>query len=378
MYMEYQAAAAPCPAYEEALCREALLQVLSPMGGLNFVRPGMKIVIKANLVSFLKPEAAATTHPALLCALVSLLRERGARVILGDSPGGLFTAPYVDHVYRVTGMEQVRRAGAELNRNFEKAQARLPQGHTLREFTCTAYLEEADAIINFCKLKSHGMMTMSGAVKNMFGAIPGVLKPEYHYRFPDPMDFAHMLIDLNEYFRPALCLMDGVVAMEGNGPTAGTPRPMGFIAASQSPHALDLLGAALMGLSPRQVPTLRAALERGLIPPEAKDLSVFGDWQRFIAPDFRPAAQGSIRFYSDSGSAAGRALGAVMEKLLSTRPQVSPRLCVGCGKCAEICPAKAVTMKGGLPRIRRKSCIRCFCCQEFCPKGAMKVRRLLP
>ena len=218
------------------------------------------------------------------------------------------------------------------------------------------------------------MMNLSGAAKNMFGAIPGLLKPEYHYRFPQPGDFADMLLDLNEYFRPALCIMDGVVAMEGNGPTAGTPRPMGFVAASLSPHKLDLMAASLIGLSPTDVPTLQVALRRGLIPETAGELRISGDYRAFAAPDFQKVAKNSsIRFYQNSSSPAARALGAVAERILKSRPQVKKKECIGCGKCGQLCPAKAITMRGGLPHINRKTCICCFCCQEFCPKGAMKV-----
>lgn len=186
----------PCPEYGVARCRAALLEVLSPLGGLDWVRPGMKIAVKANLASFLKPEAAATTHPDLLCALTELLLEQGAEVVVGDSPGGLYTAAYVDRVYKATGMHQVEASGAKLNRNFEQKTAQCPEAMVAKTIQYTAYLDAADAIIDFSKLKTHGMMGMSNAAKNMFGVIPGTIKPEYHFRFPDSKDFARMIVDL--------------------------------------------------------------------------------------------------------------------------------------------------------------------------------------
>jgi uncharacterized protein (DUF362 family) len=107
----------------------------------------------------------------------------------------------------------------------------------LKSFTYTAWLDACDAIIDFCKLKSHGMMGMSAAAKNLFGVIPGTMKPEYHFRFPDMRDFARMLVDINDYFaeKVKITLVDAVEGMEGNGPTKGTPRHIGVLLASASP-----------------------------------------------------------------------------------------------------------------------------------------------
>ena len=251
-----------CEKYDMETAEAALLQVLEPLGGLDWVKSGMRVAIKANLVSFLKPEAAATTHPVLLCALTKLLVQRGAQVVVGDSPGGLYTPAYVNRVYAATGVGAVEEFGGRLNRNFEQKTAHFPEAIAAKTFQYTAYLDEADAIINFCKLKSHGMMSLSAAVKNMFGTVPGTVKPEYHFRFPDPMDFAGMLLDLNRFFKPKLCIVDAVVAMEGNGPTAGKPRPLGAILAGTDPSKLDLVCARVIGLDPQRVPTRAACFCR--------------------------------------------------------------------------------------------------------------------
>lgn len=368
----------PCEDYSEEATRTALEQVLAPLGGLDWVSPGMKIAIKVNLVTSAKPEKAATTHPALLCSLVRTLRERGADVVVGDSPGGLYNAAYVSRVYSATGMKAVEQAGGRLNQNFEERTAKFPEGKVCREFRYTAYLDEADAVIDFCKLKTHGMMAMTCGAKNMFGTIPGTVKPEYHFRYPDPRDFARMIVDLNEYFKPRLTIVDAVECMEGNGPGSGTPRHMGALLAGESPHKVDLVCAGLIGLKQEEVPTLEAALERGLIPASEEELTVAGDPGAFALPDFQLIeTSNSHLFRGDGTSLCRRIKGAAIEKLLAQRPRVEPAQCVGCGVCGKICPAKAITMKGGRPRIDRKKCIRCFCCQEFCPESAMKVRRTL-
>ena len=361
-----------CADYGEETCERALREVLVPFGGLDWVRPGMRVVIKANLVSAMKPEKAATTHPALLAALTQMLRERGANVVIGDSPGGTFAAPHLNAVYRVCGLSEAEAAGAELNRDFSQKEAALPEAHTAKHITYTGYLDGADAIISFCKLKSHGMLSLSAATKNLFGAIPGIIKPEYHYRYPDPMDFADMLIDLNEFFRPRLYLVDAVQTMEGNGPTAGTPKYMGALLAGTNPHKIDLLCAKLIGLEAKNVPTLRAAQERGLTPASVEELKISGDAEEFVCKDFVTVQKGTG---TDFGAQKGKLLGAAAKTVLRARPKLKRSRCVGCGVCRNTCPAHAIVIEKGKAKIDRRACIRCFCCQEFCPKGAMRVHR---
>ena len=361
-----------CADYGEETCERALREVLVPFGGLDWVRPGMRVVIKANLVSAMKPEKAATTHPALLAALTRMLRERGANVMIGDSPGGTFAAPHLNAVYRVCGLSEAEAAGAELNRDFSQKEADLSEAHTAKHITYTGYLDGADAIISFCKLKSHGMLSLSAATKNLFGAIPGIIKPEYHYRYPDPMDFADMLIDLNEFFRPKLYLVDAVQTMEGNGPTAGTPKYMGALLAGTNPHKIDLLCAKLIGLEAKNVPTLRAAQERGLTPASAEEMEVSGDAEEFVCKDFVTVQKGTG---TDFGAQKGKLLGAAAKTVLRARPKLKRSRCVGCGVCRDTCPAHAIVIEKGKAKIDRRACIRCFCCQEFCPKGAMRVHR---
>ncbi len=361
---------AACPDYNADSCSAALEALLA--GALDWVRPGMRIGVKANLVAAAAPETAATTHPALLAALTALLKARGASVVIGDSPGGLYTAAHLERVYRLCGLELAERAGAELNRDFRQKAGVFPEGRVLRTFQYTAWLDDCDGIINFCKLKTHGMMGMTGAVKNFFGVIPGTMKPEYHFRFPAPMDFAHMLVDLQLYWRPLLHLVDAVVAMEGNGPTAGTPHPLGLVLASENPFALDAVCADLLGLTPDRVLTQAAAQARGLIP---QDLQINAPLDPFRPASFVLPPTRSTLFRSLLPGRAGEVLGRTIQKLLSPRPQLTPSQCVGCRKCAKICPAKAIEMVRGKPRIHRRKCITCFCCQEFCPQGALKAGR---
>lgn len=365
-----------CKSYGAEDVREAFDRMLESLGGLDFIKPGMTVAIKVNLVAAMKPEKGATTHPALVSELCRRIVRLGATPVVGDSPGGPFTGIYLKGVYSSTGINAVEEAGGRLNSDFGVTKIDdFAEAEVLKNFSCSSWLLRADAIINFAKLKTHGMMSLSAAVKNLFGAIPGTMKPEYHYRFPNAKDFANMLIDIDEYLKPSLSIVDGVVGMEGNGPTMGSPREIGILAASTSPYDLDTVCAGVIGLTDDKVPTLQLARERGLSTP-AGELSVVGDGAGVMIGDYKNIERANdIEFLSGLLGMKGKFVNGVVKAALSSRPKLTKSECVGCRKCEKICPAGAITMKDGKPSIDRSKCIRCFCCQEFCPKGALKVHR---
>lgn len=365
-----------CDSYEPAAAADAMDRLLGQTDALDFVKPGMTVAIKVNLVSAMKPDRAATTHPVLVTELCRRIVSLGATPVVGDSPGGPFTGIYLKGVYSATGMGAVEKVGGKLNSNFGSTRCeKFDEAAVLKDFTYSSWLEEADAVVNFAKLKTHGMMGMSAAVKNLFGAIPGMIKPEYHYRFPNAKDFANMLVDIDEFIKPSLSIVDGVVGMEGNGPTMGEARKIGILAASRSPYDLDAVCASVIGLSDDKVPTLQVAIERGL-GRRLDEIEVEGDGADVRIGDFKNIERANeIEFFTGLIGLKGAFLNKIAKAALSTRPKLKGSECVGCRKCAGICPAHAIEMKRGKPHIDRSICIRCFCCQEFCPKGALKVHR---
>ena len=362
-----------CPDYEPEGVRAALRAVLEPLGGLDWVVPGMKIAVKANLVARMKPESAAATHPVLVTELCRMLAGRGAQVVVGDSPGGPFTAAWVGGIYTGTGMRMVEQAGAALNSDFSTCEVSFPEGNTVKSFPYTRWLMDADAVIDFAKLKTHGMAGMTCAVKNFFGVIPGTKKPEFHYMHPNTSDFCDMLCDLAAYVKPRLTLVDAVLCMEGNGPTMGKPRHMGALLAADTPFNADLVCAGLIGMRPQDAPTVAAAIRRGLCPESAEQRSIAGEPAQFALPDFEklPISQ-DITFHRGFPL-----INAFIRRNFGTGPKVDKHKCVGCGKCHEVCPTGAAEVRKGKAHIDSKKCIRCFCCQEFCPKGAVSVHRPL-
>jgi len=363
-----------CEDYEATHVRAALESAIAAVGGLDWIKPGMRVGIKVNLCAGRRPEQAATTHPAMVTELAKMLMERGAEAVVGDSPGEPFGAAVLSRVYSITGMTAAEEAGAELNRDFSHHEVSFPAAVTLKTFELCSWVERCDAIISFSKLKSHGLMGMTAAVKNIFGVIPGTVKSEYHFRYPDPLAFAHIMVDLNEYIKPRLFLCDAVEAMEGNGPTQGTPRHMGALLAGTDPYALDRLCAYLLNIGEEELLYLTAARERGLLSPDAPPPCP-AEAEPFRAVDFRRSGATSSWFIADpKDKPVKRVLKKGLAVVLRSRPQLYEG-CVGCGQCAQLCPAKAITLRNKKAVIDRSKCVRCFCCQEFCPTGAMRVRR---
>ena len=362
---------ARCPSYDPAAVKEALLNALSPIGGLDWVTPNMKIAVKVNLLMRMKPEKAATVHPQVAFALCELLAEKGAQVVVGDSPGGPFSNAYLSAIYGGTGMRQVLEAGATLNDDYEITNVSFPEAAVAKELQLTDYLLKADAVIDLCKIKTHGLMAYTGACKNLFGAIPGMRKSEFHYLYNTHERFADILVDICEYVKPRLSIADAVMAMEGNGPSGGTPRFVGAILASFNPHALDLAGAHLMNLTADDVPTLKTAVKRNLVPESVEQLHVYGDLQSFVVPDFQLTPKQDIKFWGTKNELLSK----VFTGMFASRPLVEREKCIGCGECKKVCPAGAISFREKRAEIDRKKCIKCFCCQEFCPQGIITVHR---
>jgi len=366
-----------CNSYELDEVELALEKSLRLIGGLDsYIKPGMKVLVKCNLLMKKKPEECTTTHPAVVEALVKKLKELGAIPIIGDSPGGLFTPRLLRGIYSATGMIDVaQRTGAELNYNTNPMEVSFPEGKIIKNLTVMELLQEVDAVISVAKLKTHGMTLYTGAVKNLFGVIPGMTKAEYHLRMNRVEDFTEALVDICQYVKPVLSIMDGVVGMEGDGPSAGTPRKIGAILASNSPYALDVVCASLVGISPERVPTIQRAMERGLCSYSLDDIKLLGDsFDELYIDDFKLPVTGEISFLHRVFGSNSR-LATLLNHHLGPKPYFNHDECIGCSDCQRYCPPKAIEMVNRRPVVDLKKCIRCYCCQELCPKKAVEIKR---
>ena len=364
-----------CEEYDFERLRTIINESVIALGGWDkFVTKGDRILVKPNLLSKKRPDDAVTTHPMVVKALCSWLIEKGAYVVIGDSPGGLFTSVLLSGIYKTTGMEAVANdTGAALNRNFESFMADNPRGVIMKKLSLTDMINDVDKIICVAKLKTHGMMTYTGAVKNMFGVVPGVTKAEYHLNIPDYERFADALVDVCLAAEPILTIMDGIVGMEGNGPAAGNPVHTGAILASESPYHLDMVACKLVGINQKDVPMLRRMIARGIVAEDLSDIELVGEpYERFKKRDYDIPPIGS-NLMNLNDPRVPQFMKNFIRRHVQTRPLFDKELCNGCGVCLEACPAKIMEIKDGCATVDSKDCIRCYCCQELCPKKAISI-----
>lgn len=362
-----------CPEYTAGV-EDCLREGLQSLGGMSaFVKPGQKVLLKVNLLMKKRPEEAVTTHPTVVEAVVRLVQEAGGIPIIGDSPGGPYTVKSLQAIYARSGLQEVaERTGAILNLDVGQTVVSHPEGKLVKSLTVTQNVVDADVVIPISKLKTHGMMTFTGAVKILFGVIPGLLKAEYHLKMPDVRSFADLLVDIATWVKPSLSIMDGIVGMEGDGPSAGSPRSIGVILISEDPFALDVAATHLIGLKPEKVPTIMAARKRGFVS-RIEEVNLAGDprtlWQveKFIIPksvsvnfiDMVPLPQ-SVRNF--------------LLNRVRPRPFFQHDQCVGCMDCVKNCPPQVLDInEKNRPVVDLEACIRCFCCQELCPRQAVKI-----
>lgn len=361
--MQTQVALLQCAAYESA--QDALARLIDGLGGMKaFVRPGQSVLVKPNLLTDRLPAEAVTTHPEVVRGVIRLLKDAGARPWVADSPCNVAALPAV---WEKTGVAAVCRAEDVPLVNLEQAgSVRIEESGVA--FTIAKPALEAEAIVNLSKVKTHVLTGLTGAVKNLYGTVPGFQKTVLHKLYPRRDEFADLLVSVYGRVKPALSIADGVVGMEGNGPSGGTPVALGFLAASTDAVALDTVVAGLLGMKIEDVSYLEAARRRGIGETDLGRIRLLGDPpaavapRRFRLPDTIPTRH-IPRWLS-------RPVGA----LVWHRPAFGAR-CVYCGKCVRACPAGALTQeRGQRPVLAADKCIECCCCHEVCPEKAVEMR----
>jgi uncharacterized protein (DUF362 family)/Pyruvate/2-oxoacid:ferredoxin oxidoreductase delta subunit len=369
-----------CGSYGREEVSRAIGRAIDLLGGMGrFVKEGQRVLVKPNLLQGAAPEKCVTTHPEVVFGVAKHLRDFGCQVAIADSPGGgtLYTERALRKAYSASGWDTVaEELGVELNLGTGYKEVAAHEGKVLKRFLIIDPVLEADAIVSVPKAKTHVLTTMTGAAKNLFGAIPSLEKPAMHSRFQRVADFSEMIVDLNELLKPKLQIMDAVVAMEGDGPNSGDPRRIGAILASRDYSALDSVAARLMSLEPMEVGTFAAAAGRGLIAPDASDVVMIGDpFDEYVVKDFKRP-----RTLSREKGFAQKRLSyklVSLAKAYSLKPTVNRERCNGCGQCIRICPKKTIVMSRGKARIDDGNCILCYCCHEMCDARAIELKRSL-
>ena len=369
----------PCREYDEEKIYTLLKQGLDFLGGLeNLIPKDTKILLKPNLLKKAEVEKAVITHPVVVGAFARILRENGyEHIVLADSCGHGTTQA----VIRGTGMDMyLEKYHIPAIDYSEGVKTVYPQGIQAKEFILPKELLEQDCVISLSKMKTHALERITGAVKNSYGFIYGFHKAKGHTQYPSADSFARMLIDLNKCVAPKLYVMDGILAMEGNGPGSGDPVPMNVLLMSTDPVALDSVFSRLVYLKPEMVPTNYHGEKMGLGTWKEEEIALLTlDGKISMAEAVKK--YGNPDFHVDRTEVRKniwtRMAGAL--KVFQKKPYIDADKCVSCGICVQSCPVpgKAVDFrkgKGKLPVYDYRKCIRCFCCQEMCPKKAIKVK----
>lgn len=332
-----------------------------------------RVAIKPNLVMKKSPEAAATTHPIVLEAMLRILKESAADIVIAESPPGVYTESALKGFYNACGITEVaERYSVRLNFDTSSREVSIPYAKSAHMFELITPMLDADVIVNLAKLKSHALTKFSGTVKNYFGTVPGITKIETHARFPDYGDFASMLVDLCSYFafsKPTFNILDGILAMEGNGPTGGDARELGWLLSGLNPYNVDIVGAKLIGFD--DIMMLNEAIKRGYAVSEPL---VYGDPLEIVENFKLPDTSGS----TSALEWLSKAFGGRLYKWLQPRPEVSTNMCISCGECVRSCPQKTIRIVEGKKRhalIDDSGCIKCYCCQEMCPVKAVRIKK---
>ncbi len=349
-----------CKTYNDRELSLSVRRVFELLGGISsFIRKGERVLIKPNMLSGKPAEFGVNTHIEIIRAVVRLVKGCGAFPLIGDNPGGSLTSK---EAYASSGISTLsQEEGIEF---LEVNNVKLSRGIPM-----ASYFFECDKIISLPKMKTHSLMGLTGAIKNMYGAVSGLNKTELHKAFPRPEEFANVLVDVFKEVKPHLVLMDAVVAMDGNGPSAGRLKNVGLLIGGEDSVAIDTIFSHLIGMDPLSLLTTKEAYRRGLGQADLKKIDLVGEKiEKGLIKDFDLPK--SKAFMKLPNPVLKRIAGFV-----KFRPYIEEGLCKRCMLCVKTCPVSAITVDKRISNIDHKKCIRCMCCHEVCPHRAIELKR---
>ncbi len=356
----------PCGSYDLDTVHRAMERALM---ALNFRIPrGKRVLLKPNVIGQNTPEQAATTHPAVVEAACRIFMDQGCSVTIGDS-SAFYQGGGTREAFVTTGIAAVaKKYGAALLPFEATTLKRITSGEVLNPFYLTEAVFQHDLVVNLPKLKVHRLARYTGAIKNLYGCIPGGTKQVYHRPYQHHPEYRRVwagpLVDVYESINPALNILDAVVGLHRDGPAAnGEPRRTGVLMASRNGAALDVIACTMIGFDPAWVPAVAEAARRGLTP--IRGIRVLGDLPS-VPYDRAPES-------TTPKGILGKIDDYVFDQFIM-EPRVDERACDGCGACVEKCAVRAlVPGAGGVPRVDYHACIYCYCCEEYCTRGAVSL-----
>ncbi|MBR1657972.1 MAG: DUF362 domain-containing protein [Synergistaceae bacterium] len=351
--------------YEQSEIDAAILRAFENFGGVrNFISRGDKVLLKVNLVSGHDVKRRVTTDPSIVRAVAKLVIEAGATPFIADSPG---IDNFKGAAEKVGFMNVARELGIECHELTDPVDLPVNEGADFHRIQVSRYVLEADKVINLAKLKTHGQMYLTMGVKNLFGCVPGRLKAGWHYNVGLSREkFASLLLDIYMGVKPAFTILDGVIGMQGDGPTSGEPYEFGVIGACIDALTMDFHLCGMLGGKLEDYPLYMAAKKRNMPQCNLDPSDVEGDIDSsHVFPNVKLPKTRSMRLLPHIP---------FLDRLMTSKPVHIPELCIGCGRCAEICAAGALRHENRHLYFDYGKCIRCYCCHEMCPVKAIKFR----
>jgi len=361
---KYHVALSRCSDYSRL--NQAFEELKEKAGLVNFEMrlPGKKVLVKPNILGPFRPEQAATTHPELVRTVVNWLCSAGAEVIVGDNCG---VGGYGLNRLSAKRSGIIDAAGGMYRNLAKNVRAVEVDSRFFKKLVISQAVLDVDFIVNLPKLKTHALTLITLGIKNMFGILAGTSKSRIHSSAPDLEDFGEALADIYQIRPPDLTIIDGVVGMDGNGPSHGRIRDIGYLIASHNAPSCDVVIAEMAGVEAQRVHHLRCTAERGLGPKKFADVETSGTCEPF--PQFRlPSTLVQTRVI---GSAINRYL---YRPIINSRLMLKEKKCTACKNCVEACPRSAMLWNTDRPQIDQEKCIRCLCCFELCPEGAWEIK----
>ena len=363
-----------CEDYTPSMVLRAVKEAVDLLGGISrFVTNGNNVLVKPNLLSAHAPESAVCTHPSVVEAVLGLALAAGGHCVVGDGPAimGETPAGYA-RLLETTGMRTVLERNGVQSVRFDEGFIERGDfgGRVFRQFPIAKAVDSADVLINLPKFKTHSLTGITGAVKNLYGCLPVRRKIEFHLQAGDnPEMFAQIIVDVARTVRPNLSIMDAIVGMDGQGPSAGRVRKFGFILTSTDPVALDSVACIIAGIDPLSIHTLRLASEQEIGTADIESIEILGETTESVCiENFELPTRENLE------KRIPKPIYRALKNQFTKKPVFIRKKCTGCGTCVSICPTKVISGEKNRLKIDYSKCIRCYCCQEVCPKKAIRVR----
>jgi len=372
-----------CEIYDLELIENIIREGISKIGGLNNILTGIdnnlsekNILIKPNLLFGKAPEKCVTTHPTIVEAVIKILKDYNCKISIGDSPGlgsAISAAEksgysYIKDKYGVNFLNFDNPLPISQLRN-------LTDNFQFKNVPVTKLINEYDYIINIAKFKTHGQMGVTLTIKNLFGCVVGHRKLQMHLGAgTNVQEFARMLLELHYSIKPSLNILDGIFAMEGNGPGSGNPKKLGVILIGKDALSIDYIACNLVNINQKKIPIFQSAETLGLSLPQDNELIIGDNINDLSITDFKQAIPSALQ-----AVVMPEYLSKLFKNALTVRPNIIHKNCTRCGLCVRTCPAKAMKFiekkNNKKVKIDLQKCIRCFCCQELCPEGTILLKR---